>query len=442
LIRRAALFVTAVAAAGIAVAGALYYMTRPNELSVAVGPPGSEDVRVMTAVAQILRRERADVRLRIEIVDGPAEAATALDRGRADLAVIRSDLSVPTTGQTLAILHRNAAVLVAPGDSGIAAVSDLAGRKVGILRATVVNEKLLDTILGQYEVPSSEVQRIGLAPEEVFSAVGSRRIDALLVVGPITGTIMNNAIAAVAGVGATPPRFVPVSEADAIAQRMPAYDSTTIVRGAFGGTPPKPSEPVPTIAAVYRLVANAKLDEAVVADFVRHLFEMRTDLAAAVPAADRIEAPDTEKGSATPVHPGAAAYLDGTEHGFFDRYGDWIYLLAMVGGVFGSIAAALVGRLRSRTVEQAIRLEHLLRIMREARLATSPATLDRLEQEADDVFADTLNVAAHSQVDTQRLAAFSLALEQVRQAISDRRRMIGPEGTAPHVVTPLRAAGE
>ena len=55
--------------------------------------------------------------------------------------------------------------------------------------------------------------------------------------------------------------------------------------------------------------------------------------------------------------------------------------------------------------------------MREARAATSPATLDRLEQEADDVFAETLSVAAHAQVDTNRLAAFSLALEQVRQAM-------------------------
>ncbi len=444
MLKRATLLVTAVAAAAIAVAGGSYLLTGPTELSVAVGPAGSEDARLMTAVSQILRRERAGVRLRVNVVDGPAEAAAALDRGTSDLAVVRSDLAVPSSGQTLAILHRNAAVLVTSSDSAVQSVSDLAGKKVGILRSTVVNEKLLDTILGQYEVASSDVARIGLGPDEVFSAIGSRRIDALLVVGPITGPLMNTAIAAVAGVGPAPPRFLPVAEAEAIAQRSPIYDSVSVVRGAFGGTPPKPSEPVATIAAVYRLVAHAKLDEGTVSEFVRHIFEMRPDLAAAVPAADRIEAPDTEKGAGTPVHPGAAAYLDGTEQTFLDRYGDWFYILAMLAGVLGSIAAALMGRLRTRSAEQSLRLEHLLRIMREARAATSAPTLDRLEQEADDVFAETLSVAAQAQVDTNRLAAFSLALEQVRQAIADRRRVIGLESPrqqdAPRPKPPARAA--
>ena len=195
--------------------------------------------------------------------------------------------------------------------------------------------------------------------------------------------------------------------------------------------PPKPGEPVPTIAAVYRLTAQAKLSETVVADFTRRLFEMRQDLAAAVPAADRIEAPDTEKGAGTPVHPGAAAYLDGDELTFLDRYGDWFYLIAMLAGVLGSIGAALAGRLRTRSHEQAHRLEHLLDIMREARGATSLATLDRLEQEADDCFAATLGAAVHERIETGRLSAFALALDQVRQAIADRRRQLG--GAAPVV---------
>lgn len=434
MLRRAGILVASALVAAAAVTAGGYFATRPTELTVAVGPPGSEDVRVMTAVGQLLRRDRAGVRLRVVAADGPAEAAAALERGTVNLAVVRSDLAVPTSGQTLAIMHRNVAVLAAPAGGPVTTLSDLAGRTVGLVRGSAVNEKMLNTILAQVEIPHNEVARLALKPEEVFVAVGSRKVDAVMVVGPITGPLAAGVVAAVAAVGPGQPHFLGISEADAIAQRMTSYDSTQILRGAFGGVPPKPGEPVPTIAAVYRLMAQAKLSETVVADFTRRLFEMRQDLAAAVPAADRIEAPDTEKGAGTPVHPGAAAYLDGDELTFFDRYGDWFYLIAMLAGLLGSIAAALAGRVRTRSHEQAHRLEHLLDIMREARGATGLATLDRLEQEADDCFAVTLGAAAQERIDTGRLSAFSLALDQVRQAIADRRRQLGGDAPVIRVV--------
>ena len=44
----------------------------------------------------------------------------------------------------------------------------------------------------------------------------------------------------VAGSDGTPPVFVPVSEAEAIAQRSSLYEAFDLVRGVFGGAPPRP----------------------------------------------------------------------------------------------------------------------------------------------------------------------------------------------------------
>jgi hypothetical protein len=293
-----------------------------------------------------------------------------------------------------------------------------------VLRGSPVNQRLLETILHHYEMPPESITRLDLGPEEVSAAVASKRIDALLIVSPVPSPLASEAFAAIAAAGRGPASFIPIQEAQGIALLNPAFDSMEVVRGAFGGSPPRPAEDVTTLSVTYRLMAQAETSDMLVTTFTRSLFEMRADLAHAVPQANRIEAPDTSKNVKLPVHPGASAYFDDDEETFMDRYGDWFYIVAMVLGFMGSAAAALAGRLRSQHHHQAERLEALLRIMRETRGADDVARLELLEQEADDVFAETLSGASHREIDTGRLAAFTLALDQVRLAIAERRRVL------------------
>jgi hypothetical protein len=76
---------------------------------------------------------------------------------------------------------------------------------------------------------------------------------------------------------------------------------------------------------------------------------MRRSLQSGVPIAAAMEKPDTEKGSAEAVHPGAAAYYDNNEESFMDRYGDWLYISAMAFSGLGSVIAAMLGLTRSRS---------------------------------------------------------------------------------------------
>src|SRR5215471_19161057 len=98
-------------------AGAIYFESQPTTLKVAVGPPNSEDVHVIQAVAQQLARDRAPIRLRPIIKDGPPQTAVAIDAGEADLAVVRRDVAMPQAGQAVAVLRRNLVVFVVPAPS-------------------------------------------------------------------------------------------------------------------------------------------------------------------------------------------------------------------------------------------------------------------------------------------------------------------------------------
>ena len=100
--------------AGLA-AAAFYVSTLPTRLTIAVGPPNSEDVRLVHAMATQLLRDHSNIRLNtIVIPGGTREAMTALDNGTADLAVVRHDTGMPKEGQVVAILRKNVAVFIVP----------------------------------------------------------------------------------------------------------------------------------------------------------------------------------------------------------------------------------------------------------------------------------------------------------------------------------------
>ena len=84
-----------VLAAGIflfgAAAGTLYYALRPVTLRIAVGPPGSDDQKLVQALAQTFARDASPIRLSPITTEGAVESIALLAGKKADLAVARGD---------------------------------------------------------------------------------------------------------------------------------------------------------------------------------------------------------------------------------------------------------------------------------------------------------------------------------------------------------------
>ena len=61
---------------------AYYVASQPTHLKIAVGPPDSDDVRAVEAIANQLKRERSNFRLQIIVkAGGPVDSAKAIDSG-------------------------------------------------------------------------------------------------------------------------------------------------------------------------------------------------------------------------------------------------------------------------------------------------------------------------------------------------------------------------
>jgi TRAP transporter TAXI family solute receptor len=433
--RRKLMFVTL---AGIlAVVGTLaasyYFAIRPETLRIAVGPANSDDIKVVQALTQAFTQARSQIRLRQLQTDSASASAQALAEGKADLAVIRGDLEVPKNAQAVATLRKNVAVLWVPPAAKskgkkaapkITRITQLAGRRIGVVGRTPANVNLLKVILEQYGIDPTKVEIVQFPAGEAAEAIRNQRADAYLAAGPVNSKITADAIAASTRDGGTP-KFLAIDAAEAIAQNHPVYEASEIPAGAFGGSPARPDDEVKTISFSHHIVARRGLSDSAIAAFTRQLFAARRAVMAEFPLAAKIETPDTDKDAVIPVHPGAAAFVDGEEKSFLDRYSDYIWWALMGLSAMGSIGAWFAGYLKKdeRNDNSTLR-ERLLEMIAAARRSDSVEELDRMQADADNILHDTLNCFEAGAIEEGALTAFNIALEQFHNAVADRRALL------------------
>lgn len=419
-----------------AIGGAAFLLWRPTALRIAVGPAGSEDQKLIQGLAQAFITEGSPVRLTVISTAGPAESLGLLGAGETDLAVGRADEEMPDGASTVAILRKNVVVMWAPsgaprkgakkeGKSKIKELADLEGRRVGVIGRTPVNVTLLKVILNESGVNADKVAISRFSISEITEMVRDPTIDAFMAVGPLGSKITTDAITTTARLRGEP-AFLAIEVSEAIAHKHPLYEAEEIPGSSFTASPARPEDTVDTVGVNHLIVAPKLLSESKVGAFTRALFTVRPSLAREFPNASKIEKPDTDKDAAIPAHPGAAAYIDGNERTFLDRYSDYLWggvlLLSVLGSVFAWLRHYLKSDERSLT---SLHRDKLLAAIAQVRKTDSIEELDSLQQDADAFLRETLECYDDGAIDEGDLSAYGLVLEQFHHAVGDRRAVIG-----------------
>jgi TRAP transporter TAXI family solute receptor len=418
------------------ISGAAFALLRPTTLRIAVGPSGSDDQKLVQALAQAFARDGTSVRLTVIPTAGLVDDIALLHDGKTDLAVVRGDQELPEGSNAVAILRKNFVVLWSASGgprqgskkeakAKIKTIDELAGRRLAMIGRAPVNDTLLRIILTESGVNPDKVAVVPFSVDQLAEMARDPSIDAFMTVGPLDSKIAADAIAATARTRGEPV-FLPIDVADAIAKKHPFYESEEIPGSAFNPSPARPDDKVDTIAVDHLIVAPHSLSENAVGAFIRQLFSVRPALARELPSASRIEKPDTDKDAALPAHPGAAAFIDGTERTFMDQYSDYIWGVVLLLSVLGSVSAAL--RHFMKRDERRLNILHrekLLAAISLVRKIDSLEQLDVLQCEADDILRETLECFDDGAIEEADLSAYGLVLEQFHHAVVDRRAALG-----------------
>ena len=412
-----------------AAGGALYYALQPITLRIAVGPPGSDDHKVVQAMVVAFANESRTVRLRPITTDGAVEAVELLGVGKADLAIGRGDTEMPTDAQTVAILRKNFVVLWAPSGFAdkrkpgpkIKAIADFTGHRVGVIGRTPANAALLRVIISASGLEADKVAVTQFGTEQIEELARDSTLSAFMAVGPLDSKITYDAIAATTRTRGEP-KFVAIEVSEAIALKHPRYESEEIPPSALNANPAWPNDKVETVSVNHLIVARKALSETTVAAFFRQLFAVRQAISREVPGAAHITKPDTEKEAELPIHRGAAAVIDGTERTFLDKYGDYFWFALLLLSGIGSAGAWLRHYFnRDERQENTSHRTTILAMVSKVRTAETNQELLAMQREVDAIIAETLDCFDDGAIEEEELGAFGLVLELFNHAVVERR---------------------
>jgi TRAP-type uncharacterized transport system substrate-binding protein len=451
-----------------------YFTIEADHMRIAAGPV---DQKFVQALSNQIANGHHDLTLQIVPTTGAKETAEAISKGQADLAILPSNLDDSLNWPVIAILRQNVMALIVPAPAAAAApaktatsakaskttktssdktskgakssksaknddiddsdsgddsggsdkfgkVSQLSGKRVGVVTGNEATTGLLELVLSHYGVALAKVTISQIDPNNLADVIKNNQVDALFVAGAATGRAISSTVAAATQNGKAP-TFIEIDQADGIAKRNPGFDSIDIDAGTFGGNPPSPSDDLKSLSFGEYMVARRSYSESVIDTLSKVLYSSRQALATALPGEIKIAAPSTDKDADVVVHAGAMAYLSDSQQSFFDKYGDDIFYGMLIFPVFGSAIAGLASYLRSDTRTRRLRLlQRVLDLVRKAHAAQSLEAIEQLQVEADNLVIAIIHQTEHEEFDETARMSFAFALDQLRFAIAARRTAI------------------
>ena len=402
---------------------AFYFGGLHADLRIATLPKGSMGEKFITAF--VAGTHAAHPRINFKTVEVPdlAGAAKAMENGKVDIALIRTDISPPSNGSTLVIVRRDILAIVKPAHSSIDNVTGLTGKAIAIPSGPLqeANSRALDLILNYYNVKPEAVKRVFLPLEQIGAAIHKGEAAAALAVGPIGAGQVADVVTAIAKATRAQPKILEIEDNDAVTTRFPSLESIDIPEGSFKANPALPDDDIKGVAVTYRMVVPVTMFDIVAGALGRSVLNTKARLMQITPLASQIEAPDTSQtNTVLPIHPGFLSYLNNGDQSFFDEFQSYLYLIGIPLSLLGSLIALLTTALNSRKTEaRQKKLTRLLMIAEEAQHA-EPEQLDRLDDEFRSIVSQCVSELLDGSLGVDQ-GPVSLAIGHAREQIERRR---------------------
>ena len=445
LFGRGAQRILAVAAAIMLVLGLVltgfYYWAPHAALRMTTGVPGTPAEKFVGAFVSVATAHYPRLRIDLVPVNSFSESSKAMEDGKVNVAIVRTDIAPPTNGATVAILRRDAVAIVVEAGSPVKTAADLVGRTIAIPQSLVQedNSRLLDSLLAYFDISPDKVKRVFMPVADIGPAVFHKHVAAVLAVGPIGPGEAVNVVASIAKATRRAPKILAFDEADAIVKRFPGFESIDIPAGAFKGRPETPDDTVTSLAVTYRVVVPQTMLNVVAGLIGKSIMDTKAKLMTSLPLVSQIEAPDPDdKSPILPVHSGVANYVSSGDQSFMDSLQQYFYIVGIPLSFLGSLGDVIVGQLHGRKQDNIQSKVYQLLVFADAARDADANELDKVESEINTFVGGYVNKLTEDAGEPAHVPISALAIDHVRRAI-DRRRMDLRNGTGPAPVEAKQA---
>ena len=302
---------TALIIAFLFVLAALTACGQKGRLRIGTAGEGGNYNSLGKALSQTLQKDPYKVNVEVKTTAGSAANIRLLSQDYLELAIAQSDVIDEMYAGTLdtqamkgysaiASLYPEPVQIVVRADSGIASVSDLAGKKVSVGEADSGTQKNAAQILQAYGLTSNMLTVQNMTYAEASKALGDGSIDAMFCTAGAPAQVITDLS------GTTPVSLVPIEgqQSDLLTGAYGFYAKAVIPAGTYKGQ----DSDVTTLAVMSVLLASDKTPADKIYTITGALFKEKAALNAAVPVEFDLEEQKAVESVTIPFHAGAAQY--------------------------------------------------------------------------------------------------------------------------------------
>ncbi len=284
-------------------------------ISVGTAPVGGAFYTVGSAICEVVNENKGDLNWRVsaESTGGSMENIRLLTQGKMQFAMSNSSITYFAVrgegdweqkhdAQAVISLFPNVAMFVTLADSGIESVTDLKGKRVFLGPEGAGFEYFVGPILEAHGMTIDDLDARYGSQQSAVDLLG----DGAVVAAMVGGGTPNPALAQMAQ--ANPIRLIPFDETarQALIEKYSFFEPATIPGGTYSGIDAD-FEGLNVGSA--HVITHASVDEQVVYDFVRLVYENRAKIAERHRSAANMTPESVARSNGTEYHAGAIRYF-------------------------------------------------------------------------------------------------------------------------------------
>ena len=289
---------------------------KPKTTFISIGTGGTGGVYYPFGggLAEIWSQHVPNIKAVAEVTAASVENVKLAHKGETVIGEIMGDVAYqafhgkgkfeqdgPQNILVLAAMYPNILHIVTLQKSGVEKLGQLEGKIVSTGAPGSGTAFMSDLVLEALEIPQEKLKIRRLSFVESANAIRDHTINVgVWCVAPPTSSIMD--LATTRDIRIIP--FTP-EEQKKVCEKYPFYSDYTISRGIYRGV----DEPVPTISVWNVIICKADLDEELVYNLTKVLFEQNEYMQQIHPFARYTTMENTVKHSPVPLHPGTIKYL-------------------------------------------------------------------------------------------------------------------------------------
>jgi len=287
-----------------------------RRLSVATGTTGGVYFIFGSGIAKVISKHVPNTQATAEGTPGGVDNLKFLQNNSADLALVKSEVvadAIKGTGpfsktgkigiRAIASLYSDICHVVVGAKSGINKFDDVRGKRISTGDPGSGHEFLALKLFEANGInPESDIKRVRLSIRESADAFKDRKIDGFIFATGLPASAMLD-------VGATPGLDWKLVEVQGylkpINEKYGAiYENAVIPKGTYG----KQDYDVKTLGVPVLLVTTDSMEEKLVYDILKTMFDFKPELVAVHKEASKLTLQKAIIGSPAPFHPGAIKY--------------------------------------------------------------------------------------------------------------------------------------